>query len=82
MIRLNKERIEIGERFDELEHRLYLSRFSKRMVKIREDLDKMAKKLRASSSLSRNAMVFCRNIDDLVSRDVYNKFKKVTKPLC
>jgi hypothetical protein len=38
MVKLNKERLEIGERFEELEHRFYYARFTKRMIMLREKL--------------------------------------------
>jgi hypothetical protein len=38
MMKINGERLEIGERFEEMEHRLYYARFAKRMVTIRDDI--------------------------------------------
>lgn len=41
----------------------------------------MAKKLKSISVLGRDAQLFCKNIDDLAYKDVYNKFKKVIRLL-
>ena len=51
LARINSERVEIGERFEELEHRLYYSKFSKRMVSVRDDIEKKAKRLRNNVAL-------------------------------
>ena len=51
MVKINGERLEIGERFEELEHRLYYTRFAKRMVTIRDDIEKKARKLRNNQYL-------------------------------
>ena len=69
--------MEIGERFEELEHRLYYSKFSKRMVSVRDDIEKKAKRLRNNGALKEQFKIFLRGLDDLNKDDVYEQFKSV-----
>ena len=69
--------MEIGERFEELEHRLYYSKFSKRMVSVRDDIEKKAKRLRNNGALKEQFKIFLRGLDDLNKDDVDEQFKSV-----
>ena len=81
MAKINSERVEIGEAFEELEQRLYYSRFSKRMVQVRDDIDKKAKRLRNNHALKEHFRSYLKGLDDLNKDDVYEQFKSVPSSL-
>ena len=60
-----------------MEHRLYFSKFAKRMVQVRDDIEKKAKRLRNSSSLKEEFRVYLKGLDDLDKDAVYDQLKSV-----
>jgi hypothetical protein len=48
MIKLNTERIEMAERFEEINDRLYYAKFTKRMIILRELVEKKGRVLKNS----------------------------------
>ncbi len=78
MMKINRERLEIGERFEELEHRLYYTRFAKRMVTLRDSIEKSARKLKTNPNLVSRLKNYCINIDELDVNTVYLQFKSVS----
>lgn len=56
MIRLNTERMEIGERFEEIEDRIYYAKFTKRMIRLKETLERKSKVL-AKGLASRKSLL-------------------------
>lgn len=77
MTKINSERLEIGERFEEFEHRLYYTRFAKKMVKYREYIEKSARKLRNNAHLSEHFKSLLKGLDELNQQEIYSQFKAV-----
>ena len=66
----------MGERFQELEHRLYYARFTKRIVMLKEHIEKTAKKLKKDAQLAKFVKYFGKP-DEILPSNVYDQFKIV-----
>ena len=77
MYGLNKERIEMGERFDDIEDRKYYARFTKRMIMLKDILERKAKVLKNNSFLKRNLIKYLDDPDFIDHSLVYSQFKRV-----
>lgn len=82
MVRLNTERLEQGERFEEINDRIYYAKFTQRMLILRDLVERRARVLKNSPQVRKVLLKYLEDPDRMDDELVYTQFKTVLLPSC
>jgi hypothetical protein len=77
MVTLNAERWEVGDRFDEISDRIYYAKFTKRMLILKESVERKGRVLKNNAYMRKNLLRFVEDPDVINDEVVYIQFKTV-----
>ena len=77
MVTLNTERLEIGDRFEEISDRIYYAKFTKRMLILKESVERKGRVLKNNPYMRKNLLRFVDDPDFILDEVVYIQFKTV-----
>lgn len=81
MVRLNAERLEQGDRFEEINDRIYYAKFTQRMLILRDLVERKARVLRNNPLIRKPLLKYLEDPDFMDDDVVYNQFKTVSLAL-